>query len=79
MSLDLSCPGGRLFLAASGLISAYAANSGSLLWTNELKGMSYEPICLRALDTINTQPTWTRVTSGDSHQDYILENQQKTR
>jgi outer membrane protein assembly factor BamB len=56
LALDLTLPEPALFVAGLGMLYALRAADGALLWKNGLKGMGYNPICLRAPGMITSQP-----------------------
>jgi outer membrane protein assembly factor BamB len=72
LALDPGVPGGRLLLGAGGKLFALSADDGTLLWTNELPGLGYHPICLRAPGLITANATTARM----GKQRVQLENEQ---
>lgn len=66
LCLDEGVPGGQLLIAGSGLLFGLTADHGTLIWTNELMGLGYSPICLNAPHAVVSQPSVQRVSSGKS-------------
>jgi hypothetical protein len=66
LSLDEGVPGGLLVVAGKGLLFGLAGEHGTLIWTNELKGLGYSPICVLAPHAVVAQPAVQLVSSGKS-------------
>jgi outer membrane protein assembly factor BamB len=78
MALDFGRPGGQLILTCNGLVFSLVAETGELMWKNELKGLNFCHVCLRVPGaTVEAQPAWRTVSSGNSRRTEVLEDEQR--
>lgn len=78
LALDPTVPGGQLLVAAGGVLYALSAESGAVIWDNQLPGLGYHPICLRtdAPGVVVAQPAVRYYSSGKSVTVQVLEDSQ---
>lgn len=78
MALDLTRPGAQLILTCNGLVFSLVADTGEMMWKNELKGLGYHHTCLRVPGaTLEAQPLWRTVQSDNTMRTEVLEDQQR--
>jgi outer membrane protein assembly factor BamB len=76
IALDKTVPGGQIVLACNGLLFALWAETGELLWNNELEGWGYDHICLRVPGAISALPRHHLVSTGKSSYSVVTEDLQ---